>query len=308
MTGLEQTLADYLQLRRSLGHELADPGRLLPCFVAFLDSQDLSTVTVAAAVEWATTPTTDPRSSVGPRRMTAVRGFSRYLAGIDPATEIPPHGLLPQPTRWQRPFIFSPADLELIMNRATGFTPPLRSATYVTLIGLLAATGLRIGEAIKLDRADIDWTAGVLLIRESKFGKSRLVPVTTTTLQALADYADLRDQIQQRRRPPSFFVSRTRQRLCYAVVSQTFRRVVDDSGIGSEAPRRPRLHDLRHTFAVRTLLGWYRSGADVQAKIPALSTYLGHREPGSTYWYLSAVPDLLACAAARRDSSTAVTS
>ena len=265
-------------------------------------------MTVAAAVEWATTPTTDPRSSVGPRRMTAVRGFARYLVGVDPATEVPPRGLLPQPTRWQGPFIFSPADIEVIMNRAASFTPPLRSATYVTLIGLLAATGLRIGEAIKLDRADIDWSTGVLLIRESKFGKSRLVPVTATTLQALADYADLRDQIQQRRRPPSFFVSRTRQRLCYAVVSQTFRRVIDDSGIGSDAPRRPRPHDLRHTFAVRTLLGWYRSGADVQAKIPALSTYLGHREPGSTYWYLSAVPELLACAATRREASTAVTS
>jgi len=302
VTRLEELLADYLRLRRSLGHQLADPGRLLPRFVAFLDRQGLSTVTVAAAVEWATAPTTDPRSSVGPRRMTAVRGFSRYLAGIDPATEIPPHGLLPQPTRWRGPLIFSPADIEVIMNRAGSFTPPLRSATYVTLIGLLAATGLRIGEAIKLDRADIDWSAGVLSIRESKFGKSRLVPVTTTTLQALADYADLRDQIQQRRRLPSFFVSRTRQRLCYAVVSQTFRRVVDDSGFGSDAPRRPRPHDLRHTFAVRTLLGWYRSGADVQAKIPALSTYLGHREPGSTYWYLSAVPELLACAAARRDT------
>lgn len=308
VTRLEESLADYLRLRRSLGHELADPGRLLPRFVAFLDSQGLSTVTVAAAVEWATTPTTDPRSSVGARRMTAVRGFARYLAGIDPATEVPPHGLLPQPTRWQRPFIYSPADIESIMNRAASFTPRLRSATYVTLIGLLAATGLRIGEAITLDRADIDWTAGVLLIRESKFGKSRLVPVTTTTLQALADYADLRDQIQQRRRPPSFFVSRTRQRLCYAVVSQTFRRVVDDLGIGSDAPRRPRPHDLRHTFAVATLLSWYRSGVDVQAKIPALSTYLGHREPGSTYWYLSAVPELLACAATQREASTAVTS
>lgn len=308
MTGLEESLADYLRLRRSLGHQMADPGRLLPRFVAFLDSRGMSTVTVAAAVEWATTPTTDPRSSVGARRMTAVRGFARYLAGVDPATEVPPHGLLPQPTRWQGPFIFSPADIAVIMNRAASFTPPLRSATYVTLIGLLAATGLRIGEAIKLDRADIDWSTGVLLIRESKFGKSRLVPVAATTLHALANYADLRDQIQQRRRPPGFFVSRTRQRLCYAVVSETFRRVIDDSGVGAGAPRRPRPHDLRHTFAVRTLLGWYRSGADVQAKMPALSTYLGHREPGSTYWYLSAVPELLACAAARRDASTAVTS
>ena len=308
MSGLEESLADYLQVRRSLGHQLADPARLLPHFVAFLDSRGLSTVTVAAAVEWATTPATDPRSTVGPRRMTAVRGFARYLVGIDPATEVPPRGLLPQPTRWRGPFVFSPADIEVIMNRAASFTPRLRSATYVTLIGLLAATGLRIGEAIKLDRADIDWSTGVLLVRESKFGKSRLVPVTATTLQALANYADLRDQIQQRRRPPSFFVSRTRQRLCYAVVSQTFRRLIDDSGVGADAPRRPRPHDLRHTFAVRTLLGWYRSGEDVQAKIPALSTYLGHREPGSTYWYLSAVPELLACAATRRETSTAVRS
>lgn len=197
---------------------------------------------------------------------------------------------------------------DLIMIRVRGFAPPLRSATYVTLIGLLAATGLRIGEAIKLDRTDVDWSSGVLLIRESKFGKSRLVPVTATTLQALADYTRLRDQIQQRRRPPSFFTSRTRHRLCYQAVSQAFRTVIDDSRIGDDAPRRPRLPDLRHTFAVRTLLGWYRSGEDVQAKIPALSTYLGHREPGSTYWYLSAVPELLACAAARQGSFAVVTS
>ena len=240
--------------------------------------------------------------------MTAIRGFARYLVGVDPATEVPPRGLLKQPTRWRRPFVFSPADIDLIMNRMRGLTPPLRSATYVTLIGLLAATGLRIGEAIKLDRADIDWSTGVLLIRESKFGKSRLVPVTDTTLQALADYGQRRDQLQRRARQPSFFTSRTRQRLCYQVVSGAFRAVIDDSGIGADAPRRPRLHDVRHTFAVRTLLGWYRSGVNVQAKIPALSTYLGHREPGSTYWYLSAVPELLACAAARQGLAAAVRS
>jgi integrase len=305
---LEQSLTDYLQLRRSLGHQLDDAARLLPRFVGFLDDRGLSTVTVAAAVEWATTPTTDPGSTVGPRRMTAVRGFARYLVGVDPATEVPPLGLLPLQARWRGPFVFSPDDIDLIMNRMRGLTPPLRAATYVTLIGLLAATGLRIGEAIKLDRTDIDWSSGVLLIRESKFGKSRLVPMTESTLQALADYAGLRDQLQRRVRQPSFFTSRTRQRLCYQVVSAAFRAVIDDGGIGADAPRRPRLHDVRHTFAVRTLLGWYRSGEDVQAKIPALSTYLGHREPGSTYWYLSAVPELLAYAAARQNATLAVTS
>jgi integrase/recombinase XerD len=226
---------------------------------------------------------------------------------VDPATEIPPLGLLSLQARWRGPFVFTRADIDLIMKRVGDFTPPLRAATYVTLIGLLASTGLRIGEAIKLDRADIDWPVGVLLIRESKFGKSRLVPVTESTLQALSDYARLRDQVQRRVRQPSFFTSRTRHRLCYAAVSEAFRTVIDDSGIGADAPRRPRPHDLRHTFAVATLLGWYRSGEDVQAKIPALSTYLGHREPASTYWYLSAVPELLACAAARQESRSGVT-
>ena len=205
VTRLEQSLADYLQLRRSLGHQLDDAGRLVPGFVAFLDDRGLSTVTIAAAMEWAALPVADPRSTVGPRRMTAVRGFARYLAGVDPATEVPPLGLMPQQTRWRGSFVFSPADIGLIMNRVGDFTPPLRSATYITLIGLLAATGLRIGEAIKLDRADIDWSTGLLLIRESKFGKSRLVPVTDTTLQALSDYARLRDQLQPRVRQPSFF-------------------------------------------------------------------------------------------------------
>lgn len=308
MSRLEQSLVDYLALRRSLGHQLADPARLLPGFVGFLDERGLSTVTVAAAVQWAAQPVTDPRSSVGPRRMSAVRGFARYLAGVDPATEVPPLGLMPLQARWREPFVFSPADLDLILTRLRGFTPPLRAATYVTVIGLLAATGLRIGEAINLDRSDIDWSSGVLLIRESKFGKSRLVPVTESTLQALTDYGRLRDQLQRRVRQPSFFTSRTRQRLCYAVVSEAFRTVIHDSGIGANAPRAPRLHDLRHTFAVTTLLGWYRSGQDVHAKVPALSTYLGHRDPSSTYWYLSAVPELLACAAARRGSFTAVKS
>jgi integrase/recombinase XerD len=308
VTRLESLLADYLQLRRSLGHQLDDAGRLLPGFVAFLDDRGLSTVTVAAAVEWSTLPAAEPWSTVGPRRMTAVRGFARYLAGVDPVTEVPPLGLLPLQARWRGPFVFSPADIDLILNRVGDFTPPLRSATYVTLIGLLAATGLRIGEAIKLDRADIDWSAGVLLIRESKFGKSRLVPVTESTVRALSDYARLRDELQRWVRQRSFFTSRTRHRLCYAVVSEAFRNVIDASGIGADAPRRPRLHDLRHTFAVRTLLGWYRSGEDVQAKVPALSTYLGHREPGSTYWYLSAVPELLACAAARQGLAAAVRS
>ena len=304
MSALEQALVDYLQLRRSLGHEMAEAAWLLPGFVAYLDAHDSRTVTIEAALAWAQQSKTGTVTSVGPRRMTAARGFARYLAGIDPTTEVPPLGLMPHRQRWRRPFIYSPADIDAVMSQARcSIVSPLRAATYDTVIGLLAASGLRIGEAIKLDRNDVDWAEGVLLIRESKFGKSRLVPLHTSSMQALTAYTQLRDELQPRPQEPSFFVSLTRKRLCYAVVSETFRQLIDNAGIGVGAPAAPRLHDLRHTFAVTTLLGWYRTGEDVQAKIPSLSTYLGHREPASTYWYLSAAPELLALAAARQDTA-----
>jgi integrase/recombinase XerD len=303
---LEQALIDYLRLRRSLGHELAEAGWLLPGFVAYLDAHGARTVTIEMALAWAQQARAGRGTSVGPRRMTAVRGFARYLAGIDAATEVPPLGLMPHRQRWRRPFIYSPADVDTVIGQARcSIVSPLRAATYVTLIGLLAASGMRIGEAIKLDRGDVDWAQGVLLIRESKFGKSRLVPLAASSMAALHGYAGLSDELAPRPDGPSFFVSLARKRLLYAVVSQTYRQLVDDSGVGAGAHRPPRLHDLRHTFAVRTLLGWYRAGEDVQAKIPSLSTYLGHREPSSTYWYLSAAPELLALAAARQDTAWA---
>lgn len=306
MSALKQAMNDYLDLRHSLGHAVAEAGWLLPSFVAYLDDRGLGTVTVQAALEWAQASPTGRGPSVGPRRMTTARGFARYLAGIDPNTEVPPLGLMPSWQRWRRPFIFAPSDIVTVMHRAhTTIVSPLRAATYDTLIGLLAASGLRIGEAIKLDRSDIDWDQGVLLIRESKFGKSRLVPLHASSMQALTEYATLREELQPQPTAPSFFVSLIGTRLCYAVVSETFRHLVDGAGVAADAPSRPRLHDLRHTFAVRTLLGWYRSGEDVRAKIPSLSTYLGHREPSSTYWYLSTAPELLALAAARRDTAWA---
>jgi integrase/recombinase XerD len=307
VTALEQALADYLQLRRSLGHELAEAGWLLPGFVAYLDAHGSPTVTIEAALAWAQQAPRSPAGRVttlGARRMTAARGFARYLSGIDPGTQVPPPGLMPHRARWRQPFIYTRADIAMLLELARRtIASPLRAATYETLIGLLAASGLRIGEAIKLDRADIDWAQGVLLIRESKFGKSRLVPLHPTSMQALEGYARLRDQLQPQPAEPAFFVSLKRKRLLYAVVQETFRQLIDSAGIGAGAPSPPRLHDFRHTFAVSTLLGWYRAEEDVQSKIPSLSTYLGHREPASTYWYLSAAPELLALAAARQDTA-----
>ena len=303
MSPLGRALSDYLTLRQGLGHQMADAARLLPSFVAFLERQGLSTVTIDAALQWCQQPTSVGGVTVAPRRMTAARGFARYLAGIDPATEIPPVGLVPLRQQRPAPFLYSDRDITTLLAAAHALTPDLRGLTYHVLLGLLAATGMRIGEAINLDLSDIDDEHATLLIRESKFGKSRLVPLRPSTMAALRDYLHVRTSVRRARREPALFVGRTGRRLVYQVVGDTFRHLLLDTGVGADAPRRPRLHDLRHRFAIVTLVGWYRSDEPVQPKLPVLSTYLGHREPSSTYWYLSAAPELLTLAAARRDQA-----
>lgn len=304
MSALSQAAQDYLALCRALGHELADAARLLPRFVAYLDETGTRTVTIAAASAWSQQPDADPGTTVWPRRMTVARGFARHMTGIDPATEVPPIGLLPYRQRWRPPFIYTPADVDALMRQARrSIRQPLRAATYETLIGLLAVTGMRIGEVIGLDRCDIDWAEGVVLVRESKFGKSRHVPLQPSSIEALDGYAKCRDELQPRPATASFFVSLTGKRLIYTVVGGTFRHLCDSAGVGAGSARRPRIHDLRHTFAVAALLGWYRAGEDVAARLPWLSTYLGHRDPRSTYWYLSAAPELLALAAGRLEAA-----
>ena len=229
---------------------------------------------------------------------------SRYLQAIDPRTEVPPDDLLPRQTLRVTPYLYAEQDIRRLMHAAEGLHRPLRAATYTTFFGLLAVTGLRIGEAIRLDRQDVDWAHRLLLIRDSKFGKSREVPVHDTTIEALRAYARLRDRVGPRPKSPSFFLSSMGTRLIYMTALRTFWELLDRAGIeGRSARSRPRPHDLRHTFAVRTLLDWYRAGVDVQARLPVLSTYLGHLDPTSTYWYLSAAPELLALAAQRLEAA-----
>jgi integrase/recombinase XerD len=302
MSALADAARDYLRLRNSLGHDLAEYHRELPRLVAFLEAEGLPTVTVAAALAWAQGPDVGPATSIALRRMTVARGFARHLAGIDARTEVPPPGLIAGRHRWRPPFIYSPGDIQALMAQARQLTP-MPAATHETLIGLLAVTGLRVGEAIRLDRADIDWTGAVLTIRESKFGKTRMVPVLDSTLDTLGRYARIRGRLCPHAATASFFVSTAGTRLIYACAGQVFRRLRDRAEIGAGADHPPRIHDLRHTFAVRTLLGWYQAGEDVEARLPILSTYLGHRDPRSTYWYLSAAPELLALAAGRLERS-----
>jgi integrase len=234
------------------------------------------------------------------RRMTVARGFARHMAGVDPATEVPPLGLVTFRQRRRQPFIYSDADIAALMAHAWQTIPtPLRAATMATLIGLLAATGMRVGEAIRLERPDVLWADELIVVRDSKFGKSRLIPLHGSTVDALADYADRRDGLQPHPASPTFFVSTVGTALLYCDVCHTFRRLVDVTGVGVAAARRPRVHDVRHSFTVRTLMPWYLDGDNVQARLPQLATFLGHRDPSSTYWYLSAAPELLALAAAR---------
>jgi integrase/recombinase XerD len=299
MTALEQHVADYLAVRRGLGFKLESEQPMLRSFAAFMDDAGASTITVDLALRWATMPDGVGHAYLA-QRMRAVRGFARYLHGIDPATEIPPLELLPARRHRPTPHIYSDSEVAALMSTARALRPPLRAATMETLIGLLASTSLRDSEAFALNRADLDRANSLLRVRDSKFGKSREVLIHDTTIAALDTYLARRDQLRHGGDRVCVFVSSWGARLSHKSVHLSFDQVRRASGvIGSSPGRRPRLHDLRHTFSVNTLLGWYRNGDDVAAKLPPLSTYLGHVDPAATYWYLSAVPELLGLAAER---------
>ena len=308
MSVLSQHLDEYLRLRRMLGHDLAEAHRLLPRFVAYLDDHGLEFVTIQAALAWSLEPAVPSRSTVPGHRWMVVRGFARYLSGIDPRTEIPLAGMVRIPRQWRPPFIYTDADVLALMQATRSIPQPLRAATYETLIGLLATTGLRIGEALRLDRGDLDWAEGVLRIRCSKFQKSRLVPLTVSTVDALVRYDHTRRHLCPEPSTEAFFVSLRGTRVIYEIVWPTHRMLCERAGVGAGSPITPRVHDHRHTFAVKTLLRWYRDGLDVPSRLPWLSTYLGHREPRYTYHYLSAAPELLAHAARLLDSRAEVRS
>lgn len=308
MSAFARHAEEYLRLRHALGHKLADAVRLLPGFVAHLDATGASAITVEGALSWVQQPEAcPPTSSVWSRRMTVVRGFARHMSGIDPATEVPPLGLVTFRPSWRPPFIYSEADIEALMAEVPRLVPsPLRAATFRTMIGLLAVSGMRVGEVIALARGDIDWAEGVAIVRSTKFRKSREVPLHPTTLEALAVYAASRERWVPTPKSPTFFCSSKGTPVIYTDFGDAFRRLVVRAGIGADSPVSARVHDLRHSFAVRTLVRWYRDGEDVGSLLPRLSTVLGHLTPGYTYWYLSAAPELLALAAARLDKAKGV--
>lgn len=299
MIDLRQQVNEYLTIRRSLGFKLLQHGRLLNDFVSYLDNVGESVLTSQLALAWATRPT-----NVHPlwwkKRLSVICCFSRYLRTIDPSIEVPAQDLLAY--RYQRPipYLYSENEITDLIDAAGTLRPPLRAVTYKALFGLLAATGMRLGEAIRLDRADVDLNAGLILIRQTKFNKSRQLPLHPTTIAALKEYVKQRDQLGGKPRASSFFVSIRGTRLIDSVVHHVFRQLIACLGLKPRAgSNRPCIHGLRHTFAVATLRDWYRDGADVAGKLPLLSAYLGHVDPVSTYWYLQEDPELLALAAQR---------
>jgi integrase len=298
MNGLHQQAKEYLAIRRALGFKLRGHDRLLEEFVDYLDEIGSGTITAEATVTWATRPVVQPARWA--QRLCAVRGFARYLHGFDPTVDIPPEDLLVARRPRPRPYLYSHADIARLVEAATALRPALRAATHETLFGLLAVTGMRIGEAIALDRNDVDLEAGLLDITDAKFRKHRRLPLHPSSVTAVRRYAELRGELCPRPKGPSFFVSTRGTRLLDACVHDVFRKLVDHLGLGAQpGTARPRIHGLRHTFAVATLRDWYRSGFDVAGRLPVLSAYLGHGHPASTYWYLQACPELLGLAAER---------
>lgn len=299
MTDLARHVQDYLRLRRALGFKLRRHGEVLPQLVAYLDAAGAATLTIELAVSWARLPQA-VHPSTWADRLGAARGFARYLQTIEPATEVPPRDVFGARRYRPTPYLWSDADVRRLMEAALQIQPPLRAATHEALFGLLSVSGMRVGEVIGLERDDVDLTGGVLTIREAKFGRSRLVPLHASASAALSSYAATRDRLCPKPRSRTFFISSVGTALLIHGVEHTFNQLTTSLGLRT-ATVRPRLHDLRHSFAVNTLIGWHRSGADVGAHIAVLSMYLGHVNPAGTYWYLSAAPELMELAAAHLD-------
>jgi len=304
MTALSQAVEDYVAMRRALGYKLVDHGRVLAQFVEFLAQQEAPLITTELALQFATQPA-QARVTWWHQRLAMVRGFAIYLHAFDARHEVPPVNLLPAKFRRAVPYLFSEAEIEALMHAAHGWRPPLRAATCQAVIGLLAVSGMRVSEACALDRADVELAEGRLTVRHGKNGRSREIPLHPSTVTALKAYARARDELCPHPSDPAcFFLTGGGGRLTRHFVWRWFDQLRHATGLDRETlGRQARLHDVRHAFVLRTLLGFYRDGGDVESRLPLLSVVLGHVHPEDTYWYFEAAPELLSLAAERLEQS-----
>lgn len=310
MNALRKSVADYLELRRGMGFKLRDYEARLGRFVSFIEARRAKKITTQLALEFATQGShLAPVTMAG--RLSEVRGFARYQLAHDPATEVPPRHLLPNAGRPAKAYIYSQAEIVRLLRVARKqpesdrfprqWCSRWRGSLWYCYFGLLAMTGMRLSEVRNLRDEDIDWKEGVLTIHQAKFGKSRLVPLHATMLRALRAHIIHRDrffaQAQSHVVPQRLFVTSRGTGLGVSAVNRRFRLISHQIGLRGPNDRRgPRLHDLRHRFAVETLLRWYRNGEEPERLLPVLSTYLGHTRVSCTYWYLRCTPELMAAA------------
>jgi len=304
MTDLRRHVQDYLTTRRALGFKLERTEKLLAQFVTFLQARGTTTLSVEDVVAWVRLPGSAAGRGWLAMRMQVVRGFAVYLHTVDPASAvIPPAGLFPDGPHRAVPYLYSDAEISALQAAAGTLRGPLGAATYATLVGLLAVTGLRVGEAIGLEDSDLDSDQQLLVVNAGKSGRTRQVPLHPSTMTALRTYQRRRDQHFPNRATAALLVSNAGTRLLKPSVNATFLKLTRRAGLTPRSARcRPRPHDLRHAFAVATLLDWYRNSSDVTAMLPLLSAWLGHTEPANTFWYLQASPELLAEAVRRLET------
>jgi site-specific recombinase XerD len=295
MNSLRDATDEYLTIRRQLGFKLVSAGYQLQNFVKFMESQGAEYITTNLSLQWAAQP-----ADVMPRylaqRLDAVRQFARYRAVTDPRTDIPGADLLSRHAQKVKPYHYTDREIIQLMQAAVSLPPRegLNKYSLKYIIGLLAATGMRIGEILNLTDQDIDYEQSLIVVRESKFGKMRLVPVHHSTISALKQYVKHRRALLELKTFPRFFVSKTGNALPASTVRQKFKSLCCQIGIRKTTDSHgPRLHDFRHRFATETLLQWYRSGTDTEQRLPALTTFLGHSRLENTYWYFSFSPELM---------------
>jgi integrase/recombinase XerD len=299
MTEWRQAASDYLTVRRALGFKLRGHDRLLADFLDHLEQSATTEFTSIAALAWATgRPAASPTQWA--HRLSVVRGFARHLHCIDPTVEVPPPDLLSRRRYRPAAHLYSQPDITALLEAVGALRPALRGATHQALFGLIAVTGMRLGEAIGLDRDHVDLATGVVHIPLTKFRKHRRLPLHESTRVALREYTKIRDALCPQPKAASFFVSTRGTRLLDATVHHVFRQLIIDIGLTPQAGTAgPKVHGLRHSFAVATVQDWHRVGTDPAGKLSLLSAYLGHANPAYTYWYLQACPELLGLAADR---------
>lgn len=298
MSGLEEMVADYLAVRRSLGYKLEGTEHLLGQFVAYLHSQNDQTLTVEHALAFATAPV-EASQRWQALRLSAIRCFARWAQPIDASIQVPPTRLLPARPSRATPYIYTAHEVAALLGATDQLHPPIRAVTFRTLIGLMAATGIRTGEMVGLDIVDLDQQAETLTVT-GKYAKTRRLPLHPSVAEALVQYLNLRNRLLPASACPALLISTRGARLPPSTVHRTFRGLVEEVGLRPVSPAcRPRLHDFRHTFAVSTMLDAYTCGDDPAVVLPLLSTWLGHVHPSDTYWYLTGTAELMAAAADR---------